>query len=238
MSDKYLLRVTCGPSYDPSTHTLVSVNTSQPTTIRSAACTVSLTVHIQNYHGLPAHSPTSSPYFHHPAHVHDQYALSFRITPHATVAGDALVFGNDFDHPIRDRLPPGFGTALRIVKWAVDPGLDGDVMADRPFLYGKALSSWNVFRVGEKGGKGAEVVPGTLEEGGVGDGVEVRSRGGVPDDAAGRRKWFLDEHRRRDWRFEEGREYWVDFGNGFIDFNGRCFALRAVAWGGGGGGGG
>jgi Protein of unknown function (DUF1769) len=35
------------------------------------------------------------------------------------INGDDLVFGNDFDHPIRDRLPPGFGTAFKIVKWGM-----------------------------------------------------------------------------------------------------------------------
>ena len=60
------------------------------------------------------------------------------------------MFGNDFDKPVRDRLPPGFGTAFRIVKWGIDPGLDGDMYADKPYLYGNALSSFNVIRVGSK----------------------------------------------------------------------------------------
>ena len=51
---------------------------------------------------------------------------------------------------MRDRLPPGFNAALRLVKWAIDPGLDGDVYADRPFLYGPLLSSINMLRIGRK----------------------------------------------------------------------------------------
>lgn len=60
------------------------------------------------------------------------------------------MFGNDFERPLRDRLPPGFGAALRIVRWAIDPGLDGDPYADQPYLYGPLLSSVNVLRIGGK----------------------------------------------------------------------------------------
>jgi len=57
---------------------------------------------------------------------------------------------------------------LRIVKWAIDPGLEGDVYADEPYLYGVAGSSFNVLRVGGKVG----------EEGMLGEGEEVVFEGG------------------------------------------------------------
>ena len=86
--------------------------------------------------------------------------------------------------------------------------------SDTPYLYGPALSSLNVLRVGEKAEelpewRGAEV----LEEGG--------KRGDVPEDGRERRRWFLRgaEERSR-WVFEEGRVYWADFFNGYLDFNG------------------
>lgn len=59
-----------------------------------------------------------------------------------------LQFGNDFDHSIRNFLPPGVNTAMNILKWWIDPGLEGDAYADEPFLYGPALSSFNAVRVG------------------------------------------------------------------------------------------
>lgn len=59
-----------------------------------------------------------------------------------------LQFGNDFDHPIRNYLPPGVNTAMNILKWWIDPGLEGDAYADQPYLYGPALSSFNAVRVG------------------------------------------------------------------------------------------
>lgn len=137
-----------------------------------------------------------------------------------------IVFGNDFDHPIRDRLPPGFGTAFRIVKWVVDPGLDGDVYADKPYLYGPLASSLNTLRVGSKTQKESEHVEKgdaglIFSEGGEGDGEELRKEKGVPDSEAGRKKWFLTETNRTDFDFEAGRIHWGDFFNPYLDFNGR-----------------
>lgn len=127
---------------------------------------------------------------------------------------------------MRGRLPPGFQTALKIAKWAIDPGLDGDVYADRPYLYGNALSSVNVLRVGEKvGEEGAgwkmpkEVGEDVIEEGGDGEGVEWRKEQGVPEHEAERKKFFLDEGHKKKWVWEEGRVYRGDFFNPYLDFN-------------------
>jgi len=110
--------------------------------------------------------------------------------------------------------------------------LDGDVLADEPYLYGAFLSSLNVFRIGEKGGDvGAmaehkegedeeEVV--VYDEGADGDGKEVREKAGIPDAARQRQKWFLDEEKRKEFVFEEGRVYRADFFNPYLDFNGEA----------------
>lgn len=145
------------------------------------------------------------------------------------------MFGNDFDHPIRDRLPPLFDKAFGIVKWWIDPGLEGDVYADEPYLYGPLLSSINVLRIGSKasedtsgddhvdtsGSNGEAIV---YEEGADGDGAEARKEKGVPDRAAARQKFFLTEQNRKAFTFEAGREYKCDFFNPYLDFN--EFALK------------
>jgi hypothetical protein len=131
-------------------------------------------------------------------------------------------------------LPPGFGAAFRFVKWAIDPGLDGDVFADKPYLYGPLGSSLNIFSVGEKRTGEEDIKENNsledediglvFEEGGVGEGETYRRESGIPDGEAARKKWFLMEDNRLEWEYEAGREHWADFFNPYLDFN--EFALR------------
>ncbi|KAG6367870.1 hypothetical protein INS49_002066 [Diaporthe citri] len=241
MADKYILRVTAGPSYDLADHTEVPVNSPTPVKISTEHMDVELNVRIQNYHGLPRNSPATSPYFDQEPHSKnkDQYSIAFQFTPKAPgpaktpvnaehvdpddrepggISASDLQFGNDFDHPIRDRLPPGFSYAMKIVKWWIDPGLDGDPYADSPYLFGPALSSFN------------HVGPAVLDEskGGLwveeGGDQEWREDVGAPDDARARMKWALQEDSKEDWVWEYGRTYAVDFFNAYLDFS--EFALR------------
>ncbi|KAL3421086.1 DUF1769 domain-containing protein [Phlyctema vagabunda] len=228
MAHNYVLRVTAGSEYDLKNHQVVPVNSPQVVSIESQHMSIDLNVRVQNYRGLPKDSPSTSPYFDLPLHAKngDQYSIAFRFTPKTTISANDLVFGNDFDHPIRDRLPPGFNTAFRIVKWVVDPGLDGDVYADKPYLYGPAASSVNTLHVGSKGSKDGDVenIGLVFEEGGDEAGLETRTEKGVPATDAGRKKHFLNEEHRKDWDWEAGKVYGCDFYNPYLDFN--DFALR------------
>lgn len=236
MADKYYLAITAGPSY--ADQKPVSVNTEETTHITSDKLTAHLTIRIQNYRGLDASRKPSphrtSPYFAQAPHTHDLYSIQFSFTPKEDINGHDLVFGNDFDHPIRDKLPPGFQNAFNLVKWFIDPGMYADVQADEPYLYGPLLSSMNVWRVGPKDdaeqerveearNAGAEEVK-VLAEGGDGDGEAARKEHNIPGDAAARKKWFLTEKHLKDFTFEAGREYSNDFFNPYLDFN--DFALR------------
>lgn len=202
-------------------------------TFETSSIILSLAVRIRHFTGFPDGSPETAPYFSHPLHKSDQYSISFSFIPKTAIPGPDLVFGNDFDRPIRDRLPPGFNQAFRIVKWFIDPGLDGDVYAEKPYLYGPALSSWEKLRIGDKviestdedqkeGWKmpNAESFHETVvEEGADGTGGEVRKEGSIPTDAAARKKFFLTESNRQAFAFEAGRVYQADFGNPYLDFN-------------------
>ncbi|KAF2805739.1 DUF1769-domain-containing protein, partial [Mytilinidion resinicola] len=153
--DKYLLRVTAGPTYAPSTHTLIPVNTTSPTHISTPLMDAWLNVRIKGYNGLPTSAPpTDSAYFSHPLHTSDLHSVGYTFIPKRDIPGQDLVTGFDFDHSIRDRLPPGFKTAMRIVTTLLDPGIYSDPYSDAPFLYGLALSSFFAFRVGDKGDGG------------------------------------------------------------------------------------
>ncbi|KAG8360508.1 hypothetical protein FVEN_g1930 [Fusarium venenatum] len=230
MAENYVLRITAGSDYDLSQQVEVPVNTAKPITIKSDRADIELNIRINDYKGLPRNSPSTSPYFSTEPHAYnrDQYSISFRFTPKKTSSGDTddasgikatdLQFGNDFDHPIRDRLPPGFNTAMGIVRWWIDPGLDGDAYADKPYLYGPALSSFNTIHVGkgdfdeEKGGL-------WFEEGGDEDGLEAREEVGAPLTSKARMKWALRTDSKEKWVFEYGQTYGFDFFNPYLNFS-------------------
>ncbi|GAB7358592.1 hypothetical protein MBLNU230_g2652t1 [Neophaeotheca triangularis] len=235
MADQYILSVTAGPNYTDQKP--IPINTSESTKISSEHLTANLSIRIQNYRGLPTNSPKTSPYFSTSQHSSDLYSLAFSFTPKTDFNAHDIVFGNDFDHPIRDKLPPGFQQAFNLVKWFIDPGLYGDVYADEPYLYGPLLSSINTFRVGPRDDaeqerveemRADEEVPLVLE-GADGDGAVVREAAGMPAEGAARKKWALTQGNLRKFTFEKGREYSCDFFNPYLDFNDFAVKLPSFA---------
>ncbi|RAK80184.1 DUF1769 domain-containing protein, partial [Aspergillus fijiensis CBS 313.89] len=216
------LRITAGPCYDPQTHQLVHVNGPSPIRIRSPHLTADIWVRIKEYTGYPEGSPRSNPYFTHPTTAANRYSITLSLAFADDVNGDDLLFGNDFDHPIRDYLPPGFNTAFKVVKTMLDPSIDGDAYSDTPYLYSPALASWNQFRVGEvvprDTKKPAVEADPVVLEGAEGSGKAVRESCGLPADAAARTKYFRDEEKRKGFVLEKGRVYEADFGNPYLDF--------------------
>lgn len=226
-ADKYRLYVTAGPSYDTSTHKPVHVNTDTPTSIENDFLRAKIKVRIRGFRGLPSSCPSSSPYFDDPLHEKDQYSVAFSFVPKKNLPSEKVVWGNDFDHPVRDRLPPGFNTAFKIVKDFIDPGLECDAYADQPWLYGPALSCWFGFRVGgeiEGDLPEAKEAEDVLHEGADGSGQEVRDKNHIPDNNEKRRKHFLTAANRAAFAFEKDRLYHADFYNPYLDFG--HFALK------------
>jgi len=239
-AEKYRLVVTAGPSYDKSSHKVVAVNTGEAVTIENDFIRARVKVRIRGFRGLPSRCPSTSPYFDDPSHAKDQYSVAFSFVPKQDLPSLHTVWGNDFDHPVRDRLPPGFNTAFKIVKEFIDPGLSCDAYADEPWLYGPSLSCWFAFRIGEKVGDEEEVPePGgedeVTREGGDGSGEEQRTRLGLPENNEKRRKFFLDAKNREGFVFEKGRCFHADFFNPYLDF-GNCalklpgFSLNVIKY--------
>ncbi|KAK5129567.1 hypothetical protein LTR08_003153 [Meristemomyces frigidus] len=232
-ASKYKLLVTAGPSYDPSTHRTVKVNTKTPTLIQNAFLTAKVSVNIRDYTGLPSSSPpnpTDPAYFDDPLHEKDLYSIAFSFVPKVDLPSADTVWGNDFDHSIKDRLPPGFNTAFKIVKEFIDPGLSCDAYAEKPWLYGPSLSCWFAFNIGDKvtpgkaqGGSVGNQLPaphaaGILKEGASPSGTHIRHSLEIPPDSEKRRKHFLQAANREAFTFEKGRLYQADFYNPYLDF--------------------
>ncbi|KAK4964281.1 hypothetical protein LTR28_003880 [Elasticomyces elasticus] len=255
MADQFFLRVTAGPTYDASTQQEVHVNTDEAVHISTKEIEADIKIRIQNYRGPPG-SHTTSPYFAPGSkHEHDLYsiAFSFSIPSSSSVSnGQDLVFGNDFDHPVRDKLPPGFGVAFKFATSYIDPGLYGDVYADEPYLYSPLLSTINTFRVSKKSPNAKNSVNGAKKDQDSGakpiesstalaisaptdakdedqeDGVDEEDQSWPSNDAE-RRKYFLKDENRKQFSFETDKEYICDFFNPYLDFN--DFALKLPRWG-------
>ncbi|CAK7267757.1 hypothetical protein SEPCBS119000_002714 [Sporothrix epigloea] len=247
--DDFRIRVTAGTDYDPATHVRVRVNDAEPLRLSGPGGDVWLNVRIKNHRGEHGDgAPPSSPYFDAEPHKKndDTYGIGLWFVPKREssdedddkddqrqeekgIAGSDLQWGNDFDEPLRDRLPPGFGAALRIVKWWIDPGLEGDPYADRPYLYGPALSSFN--RVYAALGDESETKESReekpvrdgcglwFEEGGDAGGRAWRASIGCPDDdGKARMAWALGAAAKAQWTWQYGKGYGLDFYNGYLDF--------------------
>ncbi|CAK7275026.1 hypothetical protein SEPCBS57363_006467 [Sporothrix epigloea] len=260
--DEFRIRVTAGTDYDPATHVRVHVNDAEPLRLSGPGGDVWLNVRIKNYRSeRDDDAQSSSPYFDTEPHKKndDTYGISLWFVPKREskqhgegeedkedqegIVGSDLQWGNDFDEPLRDRLPPGFGAALRIVKWWIDPGLEGDPYADRPYLYGPALSSFN--RVYAALGDESESNERSEEkkklplrdgcglwfgEGGDAGGRAWRESIGCPDEdtdtttghghggGKARMAWALGAAAKAQWTWQYGKGYGLDFYNGYLDF--------------------
>ncbi|GIZ44909.1 hypothetical protein CKM354_000809300 [Cercospora kikuchii] len=224
-AEKYKLLVTAGPSYDQTKHQTVKVNTNEATYVENEFLRAKICVRVRGFRGLPSASPSTSDYFGNPIHEKDQYSLGFSFVPKQDLPSVDTVWGNDLDHPVRDRLPPGFNTAFRIVKEFIDPGLACDVYADEPWLYGPSLSCWFALRIGgEYEGDADFPAPGVLTDGADDSGQEIRDRLGLPENNEKRRKFFLNAENRKNFVFQKGRLYQGDFYNPYLDF--ANFALK------------
>lgn len=225
--------MTAGPTYDANTHTQVSVNSGEVHKVENDLATTYLRVRIKDYHGLPKDAPKNCSYFDHPLHTSDRYSVAWSFVPKRDISGTDLIMGFDFSHPVRDRLPPGTKTAVKIATTMLDPGLYADPYSDEPYLYGPGLSSFFTFRVGGMVDEvGAEEQlkhldgenGGVVEEGGSFSGEEVRASHSVPSSWKARRKFFLDQAQLENFTFEKGRMYHADFFNPHLDFSN--FSLR------------
>lgn len=267
---KSYLKVYAATSYDQADWKAIPVNQSDPSfssdpnryhpkllSLESELISAKVAVCIQDFQ-QPATDPpdntnstelvsSTSPYFAHPLHVSDklsiQLCLSFKRheANEPFIRGDELLWGNDFDKPIRDQLPYGAGLGVRILQSTVDPSVEGDIYADVPYLYGAALTSFNKICVGNATPAAGLVWPGIIEEDDlrgaavpkvVQEGSQETDKTAdqkatpIPTTSTARSRHFLDESRRHSFCFALApAQYSFDFYTPYLDL-GRDFAIN------------
>ena len=98
------------------------------TSLQSSRADIKLAIRIQDFQG--GFDSTDDYFKHRVSRSKDQFSIQFSITFNDDdINGDDLIWGNDFDKPIRDILPLGFSAGLNIMKWAIEPSLEADPLS-------------------------------------------------------------------------------------------------------------
>lgn len=133
--------------------------------------------------------------------------------------GDDLVFGNVFERPIRKSLPWGTGIATKFMYF-IDPTLELDVYADKPWALSPVLSTMNHLALKKKENK-SEVEMEAPTAMGIFKAVDehalhVVDRPEDSHDVAKRRRFFGDAGNRELVTFDKTLETEMEFGSGFL----------------------
>jgi hypothetical protein len=219
---KHTLTISASDSYD-STPQIVPVNGERPINLSSKSSDIQLCVRIRGFLGSSKHQEQlkNSSYF----QFQDKRNISIQLslTPKETFTGDKLLFGNDFGRSIREFLPYGTDTGLRLFKWYVDPSVDGDLYADEPYLYGKALSSFNVIndKLGTLEETGCETITEDLQN------IEATSdKMLIPTESRNRQVFFQSKENLVKFEFLKGHTYQLDFFSGLISLEDSNFRIK------------
>lgn len=183
----------------------VDVNSNKSLKLETENFTTYLQVRIRNYANEnvePDHHEAALAYFNAEHHQNDSLSVQFLVTFKKDVSGNQLQWGNDWDNPIRDILPWGFSAAFSAFKYAIDPGVHGDPYADKPYIYGPALSSVNYIHKLEEGEE-PEEMNGPIEE----------------PEASTRYKKYLNQEELKNFTFKKGETYAFDFSNPYLDMS-------------------
>ncbi|OCF74400.1 hypothetical protein I204_04772 [Kwoniella mangroviensis CBS 8886] len=132
---------------------------------------------------------------------------------------DTVVFGNVFEKPIRDNLPWGTSIATKFMYF-VDPTVEADIYADKPWALSPALATMAHLSLGGKN-EGPYVEENSLEwlKENVKGVDDIPSYTDDKSQISSRRKWLTKASNRQAVEVDEGTEVGMEFCNGLLDFN-------------------
>ncbi|GFZ46921.1 hypothetical protein JCM24511_04146 [Saitozyma sp. JCM 24511] len=180
------------------------------------------------------------------------YAIVVRGRFTEQVSADELMFGNVFEKPIRDSLPWGTSVAQKAIYF-VEPTLEMDLYADRPWALSPAMASMNHLALTEKPQEGPVVKEDSVErikhqcEGEYDasgascwvlpwwrslDRADVADNyppegGDEKAQAAARKRWMAEKANREKISLNHDTHVSMEFCNGYLDFNTLSLSLPA-----------
>ncbi|WVQ80117.1 hypothetical protein IAT38_002218 [Cryptococcus sp. DSM 104549] len=200
------------------------VNSPSPTPIRTPGFEGDLWVFVKDYAGDEKRGEGKE-YFGEEGRGGMTYGIVVKGRFLKDLTADDVVFGNVFQKPIRDSLPWGTSVATKFMYF-IDPTLELDIYADKPWALSPALATMNLLSLStaqESGEDGAKPV---VKEGAL---ELLRSNGAskVPEtsglneksEIAARRKWLGVKENRESVKLSKDVLVGMEFANGLLDFN-------------------
>jgi len=224
---KHALKISASTSYD-SGFEIVPVNSETPISLKSNIGDIQLLLRVKDFVGSKDHDKESSidsDYFQ-KVNPDANISIQLSFTPKEDgITGDKLLFGNDFDYPIKDYLPYGTGTGLNLFKKYVDPSVSGDLYAEKPYLYGKALSSFNTISDKEKDNIKDSKTNNFIKESLENDEFTSRKLL-IPVESQDRQRFFQDIKNLEEFIFEKNHTYNFDFFSGLVSLKNSNFNIK------------
>lgn len=196
--------------------TLVPVNTGEFVNLPSKIGDFSVSINIKNFDGCSNHKENSlynlktegetvtnenvkSP----------NLRLFVKFTPLLDIKGSELLFGNDCEVPVTEKVPTSLiSTGLHFFKWFVNPTIKSDLYVNRPYLYGLALNSFTKI-----GNDSLVDVTDFMNQ----DTEALSSRDDIPKVPAARQKYFCNVKHCESFKFEKDHTYFLLFDTNLIN---------------------
>lgn len=132
-----------------------------------------------------------------------------KFTPLIDIEGSQLLFGNDCEVPINDKVPTSLiSTGLHFFKWFVNPTINSNLYVSAPYLYGLALNSFT--KIGNDSLIDAD---GFLLE----DTERLSKSDDVPPVPAERQKYFCNVKNCENFQFGKNQTYFFVFDTNLIN---------------------
>ncbi|KAK3811186.1 MAG: hypothetical protein J3Q66DRAFT_404574 [Benniella sp.] len=152
---RFRLRVSAGPSADPKDLKPISVNDdANPTLIETDEFVGQIVVRIRGFDKTFGYAEgqkedglktlPESKWFSQPGADKNLSSIQISCRFKREWAGDQVIFGNQFERPLK--LPPLSSIALKFVQF-IDPGLQADIYADKPWAFSPLIATMNAVNV-------------------------------------------------------------------------------------------
>lgn len=209
---------------------IVPINTGNFVNLASEIGNFAVSINIKNFDGCKNHKENSS--YNIKSEVEGattgsvkppNLRIFVKFTPLLDIEGSKLLFGNDCEVPISQKVPTSLiSTGLHFFKWFVNPTINSNLYDEKPYLYGLALNSFT------KIGRGSLID----EQKFVLQETECLSvNDEIPTAPAKRQKYFCNLKNCESYKFEKDQTYFFLFDTNLINIGDSTYNVSIPTFG-------